>query len=114
MVWGCSSNGFLMARPTVLIYGQVYPERKVDAKLDIFNASRPKVEFSEIAKISCGDTDDSWNLKQISMKARELGADAIILVGRSGSYGSTLSSGDFTYIVTDTYGLSAIAIKYKD
>ncbi len=30
---GCASNGFLMAKPKVLEYGQTYPAKNVDAEL---------------------------------------------------------------------------------
>ena len=47
------------------------------------------------------------------LKASEIGADAIIIIGRSGSYGSIVPIGNMAYAETEDYGISAIAIKYK-
>ena len=110
---GCASNGFLMAKPEVLLYGKTYPSKNLDAETEIFETSRPKQEYIEIAKITCGDTEDSWNLKQILIKAREIGADAIIITGKSGSHGAGVPIGDMSYVATQDYGISAIAIKYE-
>jgi hypothetical protein len=110
---GCASNGFLMAKPKVLEYGQTCPAKNVDAELEVFRTIRPTQDFVEIAEITRGDTDDSWNLEQIKIKAREVGADAIIITGKSGSHCAGLPIGDMSYVVTEAYGISAIAIKYK-
>ena len=110
---GCASNGFLMAKPEVITYGQTYPAKSIGAKVDVFNTTKPEKNYIEIAQITCGDTDDSWNMKQILIRAREIGADAIIVTGRSGSYGVGVPVGNIAYGVAEGYGISAIAIKYK-
>ncbi len=110
---GCASTGFLMAKPKVAVYGQTYPAKNTDAKVDVFNTAKPDREYTEIAQITCGDTDDSWNMKQRLMKAREIGADAIIVVGKSGSYSVGVPIGNMAYAVAKGYGISAISIKYK-
>jgi hypothetical protein len=111
-ITACASTGFLMAKPKVTVYGNVYPS-KIDDKIDVYNTSRPNVEYIEIAQISCGDTDDEWNMKQIQMKAREMGADGIMITGRSGSYGVGVPIGNMSYATAEGYGITAIAIKYK-
>ena len=110
---GCASTGFLMAKPKVTVYGQTFPAKNIDAKVDVFNTTRPDKEYTEIAQITCADTNDSWNINQILMKAREIGADAIIVTGRAGSYGVGVPVGNMAYAVAEGYGVSAIAIKYK-
>ncbi len=40
--------------------------------------NKPAVEYIEFAQITCKDTNDKWSLEQITKKAREIGADAII------------------------------------
>jgi len=110
---GCASTGFLMAKPKVTLYGQTYPAKDPDEQVDVFNTYKPDREYTEIAQITCGDTDDSWSMKQILIKAREIGADAIIITGRSGSYGVGVPIGNMAYAVAEGYGISAIAIKYK-
>lgn len=112
-IMGCASTGFLMAKPQVSLYGQTYPAKSIDAKVDVFNTAKPDRDYIEIAKITCGDTDDSWSIKQVLIKAREIGADAIIIVGKAGSQGVGVPMGNMAYVVTEDYGISAIAIKYK-
>ena len=110
---GCSSTGFLMAKPKVTPYGQKYNAKRLHEKIDVYNTSKPDREYIEIAQITCGDTDDSWNMKQILMKAREIGADAIIITGKSGSYGLGVPVGNMAFGATEGYGITAIVIKYK-
>jgi hypothetical protein len=110
---GCASTGFLMAKPKVTVFGQTYPAKSIDAQVDVFITTKPDREYLEIAQITCGDTDDSWNIKQIQIKAREIGADAVIVTGRYGSYGVSVPVGNMAYAVGEDYGISAIAIRYK-
>lgn len=91
----CSSTGFLMAKPKVLMYGQAYSAKEADAQIDIYTFVVPNKEYVEIAQITCEDSNDEWNLKQILIKAREIGANGIIIVGKE-------------------YGIKAVAIKYKE
>lgn len=110
---GCASTGFLMAKPVVTVFGQTYLAKTADAKVDVFSTTKPDRKYTEIAQIKCGDTDDTWNIGQILMKAREIGADAIIITGKSGSYGVGVPIGNMTYATEEGYGISAIAIKYN-
>jgi hypothetical protein len=110
---GCASTGFLMATPKVTLFGHTYPAKSVNERIDVYNTAMPDREYTEIAQITCGDTDDSWNMNQILMKAREIGADAIIVTGRSGSYGVGVPIGNMVYATAEGYGISAIAIKYR-
>ena len=113
LVASCASTGFLMAKPKVTLYGRIYPSKDIDTKIDVYNTTKPNVQYLEIAQISCGDTEDDWNMKQILMKAREVGADGIIITGRSGSYGMGVPIGNLAFAVAEGYGITAIAIKYK-
>lgn len=83
----CSSTGFLMAKPEVLKYGQLFPVKDETEQIDIYSALLPTKEYIEIAQITCKDTEDDWNLKQILIKAREIGADGIIILGTAGNAG---------------------------
>ena len=102
-----------MAAPKVVLYGPPHTARPADAHIDVYNATRPDVAFIEIAQISCGDTEDDWNMKQILIKAREVGADAVIITGRSGTYGMGVPVGSMVFAAGEGYGLTAIAIRYK-
>lgn len=105
----CASNGFLMAKPEVTLFGETYPAKSESEKIDIYYTSKPTIDYIEFAKITCGDTSDKWSIEQISKKAREIGADAIIIVGNAGNYGI----GNSAYVVNESYGITAVAIKYK-
>lgn len=113
LIVSCASTGFLMAKPKVMLYGSAYPSKDVNENINVYNTTKPNVDYFEIAQISCGDTDDGWNMKQILIKAREIGADAIIITGRSGSYGVGVPIGNMALGAAEGYGITAIAIKYK-
>jgi hypothetical protein len=74
----------LAARPNVVMYGNSYPAKAKDAHIDVYRTTKPDKEYIEIAEISCSDTSDKWNMDQILIKAREIGADGIIIMGKSG------------------------------
>jgi len=109
----CASTGFLMAKPNVTMYTRAYPPKAMGAPIDVYQIAMPDREYIEIAKISCGDTDDNWNMKQILKKARDIGADGIIIVGRTGSVAVAVPVGKMAYAVDQGYGITAIAIVYK-
>lgn len=109
----CASTGFLMANAKVTLFDNSYPPKKEDAKIDIYMTNKPIQKYIEIAQITCGDTNDKWSLEQITKKAREIGADGIIIIGKTGSSGVWGSIGTSTYIVNEEYGITAVAIVYK-
>jgi hypothetical protein len=109
----CASNGFLMSKPKVTLFGETYPPKDEVSKIDVFITSKPTQEYIEFAKIVCIDTNDKWNLVQITKKAREIGADGIIIVGKAGATGVGIPIGHSTYLVSEEYGMTTIAIKYK-
>lgn len=103
-----------MAKPKVVLIGETYSPRSYDAEIDVYITSKPSVEYIEFAKIECNDTNDEWNLNQIKMKAREIGADGVIKIGKasSGSFGVPVGTGMYSYF-NESYGMNAVAIKYK-
>lgn len=113
LVWaGCASTGFLMAQPKVILYVPDLPAKPIDAAIDIFESQKPEGPYQEVAKIEVADTDDKWCMGQILKKAREIGADGVLIVGRSGSYGVGLPFGG-GYAAIGAYGMVAIAFRYK-
>lgn len=121
LVFGCPSTGFLMAKPKVTMFREAgHPKAPTD-QIDVFYTTRPDRRYEEIARIEVGDTDDDWSMKQIMAKAREIGADGIIIIGRVGSYGfgagTATDTGTFAatsgFGVGEGYGLTAVAIRYK-
>jgi len=112
-IFGCATTGFLMAKPKVTMFGNAYPPKSEDATIDIYMTNKPTQEYVEFARITVGDTNDKWCLEQITKKAREIGADAVIIIGKAGSYGVGVPIGYSAYVVSEEYGMTAIAIKYK-
>lgn len=110
---GCASTGFLMAKPKVNLFGNTYPEKDVGATIDVYITNKPTQEYVEFAQITCNDSNDKWNLEQILKKAREIGADAVIIIGKAGSAGVGIPTGYSTYVVSEGYGMTVVAIKYK-
>ena len=113
IISGCASTGFLMAKAKVTLLGESYPAKSEDAKIDVYMTNKPTQEYVEFAKITCGDTNDKWSLEQITKKAREIGTDGIIIIGKAGTSGVGVPIGNSTYIVSEEYGMTAVAIKYK-
>jgi hypothetical protein len=109
----CVSTGFLMAKTKVTLFDNSYPSKKEDARIDVYVTNKPIQKYIEIAQITCGDTNDKWSLEQITKKAREIGADGIIIIGKAGSSGVGVPIGTMTYVVNEEYGMTAIAIVYK-
>jgi hypothetical protein len=113
LLTNCASTGFLMAKAKVTLFGETYPKKDPEAKIDVFMTNRPTIGYVEFAQITCKDTNDKWSLDQITKKAREIGADGIIIVGKAGSSGVGIPMGYSTYVVSEEYGMTAVAIKYK-
>lgn len=114
LLCSCKSNGFLMAKAKVNLYGNTYPSKEENANIDIYRTQKPDFEYEEIGEITCADTDEEWALKQTLIKAREIGADGIIILGNAGAYGVGIPVGEtMVYSGSEGYGIKAIAIKYK-
>lgn len=113
VLFSCKSNGFLMAKAQVTMFQEAYPKKHLDAQIDIYKTKQPDRDFIEFAEISCGDTNQEWALKQIKIKARQIGADGLIIIGKSGNYGTGSVIGNTAYGASRGYGIKVIAIKYK-
>lgn len=110
----CASTGFLMAKAKVNLYQEAYPQKDENAHIDIYKTQKPDKKYVEFAEITCNDTNDNWALQQTLIKAREIGADGIIIIGKSGSYGYGVPVGNVVVATSESYGIKAIAIKYID
>jgi hypothetical protein len=106
---GCASTGFLMTKPEITMFGNSFPPKNEDETIDVYRTTLPTQEYIELAQIKCEDTEDSWNMQQILKEARKIGADGIIITGRTGSWGA-VGSGLYA---SSEYGMTVIAIKYK-
>ncbi|WP_206170458.1 hypothetical protein [Flagellimonas maritima] len=102
-----------MAKAKVTHFGDSYPPKEEDSKIDVYVTNKPTQEYTEFAQITCGDTNDQWSLEQITRKAREIGADGIIIIGKVGSSGVGVPIGTSTYVVNEEYGMTAVEIRYK-
>ena len=113
LIISCASTGFLMAKPKVIMYTKPYPPKALDAPIDVYQTNTPTREYIEIAKISCSDTSEKWNMKQILIKAREIGADGIIIAGKVGTATGVVPVGNMLIAADEAYGMVAIAIVFK-
>lgn len=62
IVSSCASTGFLMAKAKVTLFGDSYPPKNEDAKIDVYMTNKPTQEYVEFAQITCRDTNDKWSL----------------------------------------------------
>lgn len=113
LIVGCQSTGFLMAKAKVTMINEPYPAKDENANIEVYITTVPSEPYIEIAQITCDDTEDDWCLKQIKIKAREIGADGIIIIGKSASGGVGIPIGNMYYVSSEEYGMKAIAFKYK-
>jgi hypothetical protein len=113
LVYSCASTGFLMGKAKVTMLTDAYPPKEEHTTIDAYITTTPTQQYIELAKIICKDTSDEWCMQQIKKKARKIGADAIIILGKADSYGVGIPIGSFMYVENESYGMSAIAIKYK-
>ena len=105
---GCSSTN-------VTIFGYAYPQKEQDATIDIYITKTPTQEYTEFAKLVCKLSNEEKCFKRLMAKARELGADGLIVIGKAGSTSVGVPLGSYAaYIDTKEYGITAIAIKYKE
>ncbi|MBQ9207534.1 MAG: hypothetical protein IJ158_12605 [Treponema sp.] len=111
----CQSNGFLMGKAKVtMLTEETYSAKTEDAQIDVYYTNRPNKNYIELAQITCEDTEDDWCLKQIKIKAREIGADGIIILGKAASAGVGVPVGNMYFVSDEAYGMKAIAIKYTE
>lgn len=97
LVASCASNGFLLAKPKVNMYTEAYPAKQEDAKIDIYRTRLPEQKYLELGEIVCAEINETYALNQTVMKAREIGADAIIILGTASP---------------ENFGIKAVAIVY--
>lgn len=110
---GCQSTGFLMGKAKVTMINEPYPAKNENYPIEIYITNIPSKPYIELAQISCNDTNEEWCLKQIKIKAREIGADGIIILGKSSTGSIGIPIGNVYYIENEDYGMKAVAFKYK-
>ena len=113
LLLSCQSTGFLMAKAKITMINEPYPAKEENAIIEVYITNPPSAPYIELAQITCDDTEDDWCLKQIKIKAREIGADGIIILGKSASGGVGVPIGNMYYVSSEEYGMKAIAFKYK-
>ncbi|MEI6740978.1 MAG: hypothetical protein WCK74_11775 [Gemmatimonadaceae bacterium] len=104
-----------MARPIVTMYGAPFPARGADARVEVFQSQKPDRAYTEIARIEVRDTNDQYSMSQILQKARGMGADGVIILGRSGTVatGAPVGRAPVAVAVSQPYGTVAVAIRFK-
>ena len=102
-----------MAKAKITMINEPYPAKEENANIEVYITNLPSAPYIELAQITCDDTEDDWCLKQIKIKAREIGADGIIILGKSASGWVGVPIGNLYYVSSEEYGMKAIAFKYK-
>ena len=103
-----------MSKAVVVLYGQTYPAKIDSVQIDVYRSIKPSKAYIEVGEISCKDTNKEWALNQLKIKAREIGADGLIILGPGAtSYGGYLV-GNVVVSSSESHGYNAIAIRYKD
>lgn len=102
---GCAS---MMAKPEFTQYTTktFTPKTSVD-DVEIYSTP-PRKDYIELGMITCKDTSKKWNLQQVKTKAKDVGADAIII-----SHNESLTTAEIIAGVERECGIKAIAIKYQ-
>lgn len=77
--------------------------------VDVYTTNKPTQNYYELAELTSNSSDKAWNMEHIIDKAKELGADAVIVTGSVGVVGGYNGYS----VATEEYGIKAIAIKYK-
>jgi hypothetical protein len=89
----------LMGCTHVTMYREPFPSKLESANIDIYKTQKPTNEYIEIGEISAN------NINSAIAKAREIGADAIIITG----YKNIIYDDG----VERQHGIRGVAIKYK-
>ena len=103
-----------MSKAVVVLYGQTYPAKIDSVQIDVYRSIKPSKAYLEVGEISCRDTNKEWALNQLKIKAREIGADGLIIIGPGGKSSGGYIVGNTVVTSNDSYGYNAIAIRYKD
>lgn len=62
----CASTGFLMSKAKVTLFGETYPPKDTETKIDVFMTNKPTQDYVEFAQLTCKDNNDKWRLVQIT------------------------------------------------
>lgn len=100
-----------MASPQVQVYHHYPPTQ---GNLDVYQTQTPTRKCQEVGRIELGDTDDDYCMAMARQEAHRLGADGMIILGRSGSLATLAPVGAITLAESSPYGIVAVAIKYTE
>jgi len=103
-----------MSKAVVVLYGQPYPTRIDSVQIDVYRSIKPSKAYIAVGEISCKDTNKEWALNQLKIKAREIGADGLIILGPGATSSGGYLVGNVVVSSSESHGYNAIAIRYKD
>jgi hypothetical protein len=102
----------IVVTPDVTMLGPKYQPKGKGEQIEVFETHQPERPYQEIARISI---DSATYMQLILDAAKEVGADAVIILGQSPAtqaVGVPIVGG--AYAVAQSHGLTGIAIKYKE
>jgi hypothetical protein len=95
------------------LFDDAFPAKGKNAKIDLYVTQQPTKSYTAYARIVSRTKEYQFNLKQIQKAARTIGADGLLITTKTPS-GTVVSNGSpATATISDYYGMTAIAIKYK-
>ena len=97
-----------MSKAVVVLYGQTYPAKIDSVQIDVYRSIKPSKAYIEVGEISCSA------LNQLKIKAREIGADGLIILGPGAISSGGYLVGNVVVSSSESNGYNAIAIRYKD
>lgn len=97
---------FLGCATTMTVYRQGFPAKDKNAEIEIYDTKTPTRDYIEIARID----NSEGSVKAILEKARQIGADAVIISYYTKQSGSVYKG---TGYIGTSKVISGVAIKYK-
>lgn len=102
-----------MSMAVLVLDGQPYPAKIDSVQIDVYRSIKPSKAYIEVGEISCKDTNKEWALNQLKIKAREIGADGLIILGPGATSSGGCLVGNVVVSSSESHGYNAIAIRYK-
>lgn len=87
--------------------------KKPGTTVEVFETHLPDKPYRELARVECPDQDHAYCRTMAIKAARQLGADALILIGPSGTQGAAFTWSGITEGASQPVGLVAVAVAYK-
>ena len=107
----CMIIGITSCSPSVKVLRYNQSAYSPTSRVDVLRTKPPDKPYDEIAELEVKSNYDDA-IQMLVSKAKEIGTDAIILMGERGKNAVAVPIGDFVYVKSLTK-LWSVAIRYK-